>query len=295
MAVEKNNVSAIISFLDAHLLKTGKPSIDAVQANALLGKAGLLNDSLDRPGKPLREKLRKGQLPHAYQVGGKSSNWVIPISKSSNVTRMAIRKSPNAPSAKNSTAQNSTPIFKTTKSSELSVILKQLAENTFDPHYEEYNKVHDCPGNYIMCLKANSELPTLSIQPVLTKFNGLKVIYTGIASKSLRKRDYKQHFQGNNAGRSTLRKSLGVLFGYPLIPRDKDPLTGKTKFPDADEAKLTEWMCKNLVMYFLPTSSYVDTELELIRHFDPPLNLKDCSFGENTSFREMLSQLRRNR
>jgi hypothetical protein len=178
---------------------------------------------------------------------------------------------------------------------DFTVILKQFAENVFDPQCEESNKVHDSPGNYIMCLKKDSELPKLKIQPALKEFNGLKVIYTGIASKSLRKRDYRQHFRGNNAGGSTLRKSLGVLLGYPLIPRDKDPLTGKTKFAEADEAKLTEWMCKNLVMYFLPSSSYLETEMELIRHFDPPLNLKNSLYGKNTSFREMLSLLRRNR
>src|SRR5690606_28138622 len=37
-------------------------------------------DSKDRPGKPLRNLLRKGQLPHAFQSGGKGSSWTIPHS-----------------------------------------------------------------------------------------------------------------------------------------------------------------------------------------------------------------------
>ena len=50
------------------------------EANALLDKAGLLKDNPQRPGLPLRNKLRKGELPYAYQVAGKGSEWVIPLS-----------------------------------------------------------------------------------------------------------------------------------------------------------------------------------------------------------------------
>ena len=71
---------SITTFLDDYLTKTGRTSIDPVEANALLEKAGLLRDSKDRPGKPLRDLLRKGQLPHAFQAGGKGSSWTIPHS-----------------------------------------------------------------------------------------------------------------------------------------------------------------------------------------------------------------------
>ncbi len=86
MSVQINNVSmninAIISFLDDFLTKTGRISIDPVEANALLAKAGLLRDSKDRPGKPLRDILRKGVILHAFQSGGKGSSWIIPLSTS---------------------------------------------------------------------------------------------------------------------------------------------------------------------------------------------------------------------
>ena len=74
------NVTEIINFLDEYLRKTGRESIGAVEANALLDKAGLLKDNPQRPGLPLRNKLRKGELPYAYQVAGKGSEWVIPLS-----------------------------------------------------------------------------------------------------------------------------------------------------------------------------------------------------------------------
>lgn len=73
-------MSEIIKFIDNYLTKAGRTYIDPVEANALLAKAGILRDSQDRPSKPLRDLLRKGQLPHAYQAGGKGSSWSIPHS-----------------------------------------------------------------------------------------------------------------------------------------------------------------------------------------------------------------------
>lgn len=53
------------------------PSISAPEANRNLEKAGLLNDSENRPGRPLRKLLRAGYFPHAYKENGR---WVIPCS-----------------------------------------------------------------------------------------------------------------------------------------------------------------------------------------------------------------------
>lgn len=74
------NVVAVITFLDEYLLKTGRQSVGPVEANKLLDNAGLLRDDMNRPGKPLRKLLRDGELPHAYQNGGKGSSWIIPSS-----------------------------------------------------------------------------------------------------------------------------------------------------------------------------------------------------------------------
>jgi len=72
------NIAAIISHIDNYLLQTGQQSIGPVEANAILSKAGLLKDNDLRKGKPLRDLLRSGKLPHAYQAGGKGSEWTIP-------------------------------------------------------------------------------------------------------------------------------------------------------------------------------------------------------------------------
>lgn len=175
---------------------------------------------------------------------------------------------------------------------DLNFLLKTFKQNRFDPNADSETTILDQAGNYIICLKLNSKFPIVPITPTLTSFNGLKVIYTGIASGSLRSRDYRQHFKGNNAGRSTLRKSLGVLFGYKLIPRDKDPSNGKTKFGETDEQKLSDWMSQNLLMFFLPATDFADIEKALINHFNPPLNLKDNHNSINADFRKLLSNLR---
>lgn len=183
----------------------------------------------------------------------------------------------------------------------ISVVLKSIGLksnldafkiNRFDPKTDSETIIANNSGNYILCLKKNSNLPTVSIKPILTNFDGLKVIYTGIAGGSLRTRDFRQHFKGNNAGRSTLRKSLGAIFGYKQIPRDSDLTTGKTKFNIEDEIKLSDWMCDNLIIYFLPTSDFNNIEIELINHFNPPLNLKDNGNIINIDFRRLLSSLR---
>lgn len=110
----------------------------------------------------------------------------------------------------------------TSESPDVVSVFDAMEKNRFDPQTDSESKVENAPGIYLICLKENATLPSVSIKPVLPSFIGLEVIYTGIAGGSLRTRDYHQHFKGNNAGRSTLRKSLGVLFGYEQIPRDKD-------------------------------------------------------------------------
>ena len=66
----------------------------------------------------------------------------------------------------------------------------------------------------MLCLKNGASLPSTDINPIYNQFYGLDIVYNGITEKSLQTRDYKNHFVGNNAGRSTLRKSIGSIFGY---------------------------------------------------------------------------------
>lgn len=75
------DIESIIKYLDNYLTRTGRLNISPVEANDILSRAGLLSDSKDRPGKPIRELCRAGKLPHTFQSGGKGSSWTIPHSR----------------------------------------------------------------------------------------------------------------------------------------------------------------------------------------------------------------------
>ncbi len=172
-------------------------------------------------------------------------------------------------------------------------VLLSFKQNKFDPQIHTSDELPNSPGNYLICLKPKATLfNQKKSPPKIKKFNTLAVIYTGISTSSLRSRDFRQHFTGNNAGRSTLRKSLGVLMGFKLEKRDKIAENNKTKFSQNDEKKLTDWMCQNLIMFYYETANSVTLENELIDHFNPPLNLSKIKNQINLEFRKELSKLR---
>ncbi len=45
------------------MIRNTQPDITAVDANKILAQVGLLSDSKDRPGLPLRKLLREGKIP----------------------------------------------------------------------------------------------------------------------------------------------------------------------------------------------------------------------------------------
>lgn len=174
---------------------------------------------------------------------------------------------------------------------------EQYAFSAFDPkNLAAFDGIPLSPGNYIIVLKNNCKLPDIGIEPVYKTFNGYNVVYTGLSSSAKNgrlKNRLNCHFIGNNAGRSTLRKSIGCLFGYELIPRDSKP-NGKTKFSDTDEEMLSEWMCENLLVFYCVTKEYESMEDYLITKYNPPINIeKTDGIIENHKFREKLKSLRR--
>lgn len=148
-------------------------------------------------------------------------------------------------------------------------------------------------GNYVFLLRKGSQLPKIDIEPKIPEVtldgNTYQAIYTGIASESLRQRVY--HFVGNDASSSTLRKSIGRLFGYDLILR-KESDTKHKKFKLADEEKLTEWMKNNLLLAFVENADPESMEDKLIAELNPPLNLEKNHNKVNAEFRALLSKLR---
>lgn len=165
----------------------------------------------------------------------------------------------------------------------------------FNPLTDVKTDIPRGKGNYIVTIRDIKNLPTHRCDIVTHLFRGQKVIYTGITSKGLRHRIGNQHL-GTNAGRSTLRLSIGCLLGYTLIPRDKsNPYNGMVRFNNQGEELLRQWMINNLLFYYLPNQSPHDLEIELIQSLNPPLNLQSNYNPINQDFRLLLKSLRRER
>ena len=165
----------------------------------------------------------------------------------------------------------------------------------FDPMTMDSNMLPNVAGNYVFLLRKGSQLPKVDIEPKIPEVtldgNTYQAIYTGIARKCLRNRDYRNHFVDNDASRSTLRKSIGSLFGYDLIPRKEGDLKYK-KFKPNDEERLTEWMMSNLLLAFVENADPKSMEDKLIAELNPPLNLEKNHNKVNAEFRALLSKLR---
>ena len=168
----------------------------------------------------------------------------------------------------------------------------------FDPTNMVKGLPVEAPGNYIFLLRSDVVLSTdmIAEQPAFTTLTydgtAYRVLYTGVTKDSLYRRVFKIHLTGNNAGRSTLRKSLGCLWGYTFVARDKKPNSTKTKFADMDETSITVWMRKNLLVLFVPNSNFEADEQELIDTFNPPLNLDKNHNTVNLNYRQQLKVLR---
>lgn len=151
-------------------------------------------------------------------------------------------------------------------------------------------------GNYFVVLREGCILPVTEFPLQMAKFRGMDIVYTGIAgvSSGLRRRITWAHL-GNNAGRSTLRLSLGVLLGFTPIPRDAGkPFNGHARFCPDEEKRLTAWMEGNLLFFFHPNDDCEVTEDELVASLNPPLNLSKNTNPVNQEFRSLLSELRSN-
>ena len=172
----------------------------------------------------------------------------------------------------------------------------------FDPKTDDQSLIADCPGLYAILLRPGSSLPQceVSYTPCNITYLGqeYELVYVGISTKSLRKRDYQTHFNGNNAGRSTLRKSIGSLMGLKKTYRsegEKDERNPKIKFVDKDEEQLTEWMTDNLLLLFKADLTPGKKEKEMIAILNPPLNIKDNPNILNKPYRDNLTKLRNDR
>jgi hypothetical protein len=277
------DIKAIISHLDTYLTRTGQPNIDPVEANAILARAGLLTDSKDRPGKPLRDLLRKGLLPHAFQSGGKGSSWTIPHSNK--------RTSKTVPTASVVTkAEKPTRVIKTTQvstvdTSQLEMML--MNDKSFKSAGSIDNLVPHNSGLYCIRISDINKLPKTFNTFLADRQHN--IIYIGIATESLNRRFLNQELRAN--GHGTFFRSIGAVLGHRP---PKGSLTTKAnkrnyKFSPTDEQKIIKWINDNLHVNWVDFSGDFETlETELINKHRPLINL-----AKNPSALKELSDLRK--
>lgn len=277
------DVKAIISHLDSYLTRTGQPNIDPVEANGILAKAGLLMDSKDRPGKPLRDLLRKGLLPHAFQSGSKGSSWTIPHSSKRTfktvTTNSLITK-----------VEKTTRVIKASQVSTADTLqLEKMLMNdkSFKSAGSIDNLVPHNSGLYCIRIADINKLP----KPFNTFLADREhdIIYIGIARESLNRRFLNQELRAN--GHGTFFRSIGAVLGHRP---PKGSLVSKVnkrnyKFSSADEQKIIKWINNNLKVNWVDFSGDFETlETELINKHRPLINL-----AKNPSALRELSDLRK--
>lgn len=164
----------------------------------------------------------------------------------------------------------------------------------FCPQHGEVDSIPDKPGVYLICARSIAVLLTAMQELQYKTYDGYPVIYVGMAGRSLRNRDYKNHFTGT-ARQSTLRKSLGGLFGYTKQWAGTEAGTSKYRFLSGEEEQLSAWMKESLLLYYQVQAKEKCEEQEkmLIERYEPPLNLKDNTSEHNQGFRVALKALRR--
>lgn len=163
----------------------------------------------------------------------------------------------------------------------------------FDPLVDSPKNLPNQKGVYVMCLREDSKILFKLKNAKFKRFSKLRVLYVGLTNKSLRNRDCKQHFFGKHSGSSTLRRSVGSLFGYTKIPRDKNQESIHYKFKEQDELKISNWMLKSIIMYYKTSDNPKYDEKKLISNYDPPFNIKDTDNFGNKNFRKILRTCRK--
>lgn len=277
------DIKAIINYLDTYLTRSGRPSIDPVEANAVLAKAGLLSDSKDRPGKPLRNLLRDGQLPHAFQTGCKGSSWTIPHSNkrtSKAIPTVSVATKTEKPKQVTKSAQVSLAGI-----SQIDKVL--MNEKNFKSAGSIDNLVPHNAGLYCIRISDINKLP----KPFNTFLADRQhnIIYIGIATESLKRRFLNQELRAN--GHGTFFRSIGAVLGHRP---PKGSLTTKKnkrnyKFALSDEQKIIKWINDNLKVNWVDFNGDFEViETELINKHRPLINL-----AKNPSALQLISDLRK--
>ena len=122
----------------------------------------------------------------------------------------------------------------------------------FRNFFEIKDSIPDKPGIY--CIKINKPNSLPKFQKQIKKRE--KILYIGIASKSLRKR-LNQELNGN--GHGTFFRSIGSMLGClpPKGSLKRKANKNNYKFSDKDRLKIVKWIKSNLKINFITRNNKV--------------------------------------
>ena len=220
------DVERIIKAIDEFLERKHQKITTPVEINPYLETKGLLNDSASRPGLPIRKILRKGQIPHAYQIG---VNWQILHSgkTSGNLKPILNSKSEKEKEPKKAISANG---HKLTPIGDLIVKIIEKKYNKKPSCFYEYkpNWLLSNPSEQL--IENHSELSELYVELTDNKFS-LKEKFAELTEKKLKQKqsfdiwigepfnfaiefDEKQHF--NQFRKITLDFYDKIDIKYPI-------------------------------------------------------------------------------
>lgn len=274
------DIRLISVFLDTYLSNSSQLYIDPVCANSILAKAGLLADNKLRPGKPLRDLLRKGLLPHAYQPGGKGTAWIIPHSSNALINARAITSIVSVERKEKVKSQIQVSRTPDNVNKELMKISNYKSAGSIDLD------VPDTPGLYCIRIKDITRLPNPFNKYLADRKHN--ILYIGIASKSLRTRFLGQELRAR--GHGTFFRNIGALLNK--LPPKGSLVHMKNKknykFSATDELFIIDWINTNLIVNWVEISVRLEEiEQQLIQYYLPLINTT-----HNPSSLIELSQLR---
>lgn len=187
-----NDIRKIIDAIDVFLEENSQKTTNPVEINAYLETIGLLGDSNSRQGKPIRDILRNGQIPHAYQIG---VNWKIPHSGKKKESKNSPRK----------VQEIKVPSLKTIKEKNhkllpIGEMIVSILEKEFKIKTICY---YEFSPNWLFIY------PTIEL---LDKYPQINEIYNALTENKL---DYKNEYLKLDYKKKTQKQSFDIWIGEP--------------------------------------------------------------------------------
>jgi len=142
----------------------------------------------------------------------------------------------------------------------------------FTHKFKELSEDHfpSTPGVYVIRIDNIKALPSVISEELKKRKHN--ILYIGIASKSIRKRLWKQelHFKGA----ATFFRSIGAILGYRPKPNSLSPSSYNYKFSTEDKYNIISWIESHLLVDFVESNENLkEVESELIKEFIPVVNI----------------------